>query len=729
MKMKLFLISILIFLIGISPSFALKICIDCDYVALQKKLTQNISDKEKLITLASLIEAQPEYTSADTFINQIQLLLELNKKERLIDSAPYNSMLNGFVLWKKKSYRAALKEFITTINFFDNQKKIMGFRSMLSRIRIYYNYLNLDEEQLGFYTDKLHYYQKHGPSENMAACYHGLADYYSLKFDLNRAINNYLKASEIFKPFSLRGYFFEIGNVGGAYFEWGNFEKAEFHIKKALEYHNSSSDYYNQCYCLIYLSRIRVGQHQFKEAMNYVDKCVSISRLQKDMPHLAISLAERALVELETNLPVSSLKSLREADSIGEVINLPAFSIYGYFEVDYYAYKNYRFLNEMKRAETSLLEAYQQAQKARSGNLILKYVKELSGFYGDKKNIDLAHSYGRVYIAMSDSISQAENNYNIAQFENEQKERDQENNIKSLKQERQIQDQALSRRNLIILFSVFAFVLVTILSLFIYRQLRINKKTLLTLKRTQEQLIHQEKLASLGKMMAGIAHEIQNPLNFVNNFSKLSNELIEEFYSTSAEEEKKEILSSLEECLKKIHQHGKRADSIVKGMLMHSRLQNNLKVPENINAIFGEALGLSYLSIRNKHPQFNCKINKTFQENLPHIHIVAADISRVMINLLDNAFYAMLSSPHPELFIHTKMSGNTIELRIKDNGTGIPEEIRQRVFDPFFSTKPGGEGTGLGLSISNDIIKAHGGSLLFETDKIKGTEFIIQLPL
>ena len=436
--MKLFCISTLIFFLGIHPIFAGNIPIDNDYVELENMLKQKTTAKEKINTLTALIDAEPEYTSADTFISQIRLLLELNKKENLIQTPPYDAMLKGFLFWKEKSYRNALNEFVNCIVLFDKQKKVMGFRSILSRIRIFYNYLNLDEDQLQFYTEKLHYYQTHGPSENMAACYHGLADYYALKFDLNRAINNYLKAAEIFKPFSPRGYFFEIGNVGGAYFEWGNYEKAEYHIKKALESHNSTNDYYNQCYCLIYLSRIRVGQHQFQEAITYADKCVSISRKKNDLPHLAIGLAERAIVELETNLPVSSLKSLRESDSIGHLINLPSYSIYGYFEVDFYAYKNYLFLNDMKKAEASLLEAYQQAKTARSGNLVLKYIKELSGFYGERNNINLSHSYGRIYIDMSDSIGQAENNYNIAQFENEQKERDQEKNIKSLKQERNI---------------------------------------------------------------------------------------------------------------------------------------------------------------------------------------------------------------------------------------------------------------------------------------------------
>jgi len=262
------------------------------------------------------------------------------------------------------------------------------------------------------------------------------------------------------------------------------------------------------------------------------------------------------------------------------------------------------------------------------------------------------------------------------------------------------------------------------------------KQTLEELKSTQAQLVEQEKLASLGQMTAGIAHEIQNPLNFVNNFSEVSNELIEEIRLVKDEAERTEILANLKNNLEKINLHGKRADSIVKGMLMHSRTGKGEKQLTDINALCEEAINLAYHSMRAKIPDFNCEIEKSFDKNLPQVKIIPQDISRVILNLLNNAFYA--TSPptsfqrrgefSPKVFISTIQQFNNLTITIRDNGIGIPENIRDKIFEPFFTTKPTGEGTGLGLSISYDIVKAHGGEIKVESEEGAGTEFNIILP-
>lgn len=266
------------------------------------------------------------------------------------------------------------------------------------------------------------------------------------------------------------------------------------------------------------------------------------------------------------------------------------------------------------------------------------------------------------------------------------------------------------------------------------------EKTLSELKSTQSQLIHAEKMASLGELTAGIAHEIQNPLNFVNNFSEVSTELIEEMEEELAKgdlEEVKAIFEDLKLNLEKINHHGKRADGIVKGMLQHSRNNQSQKELTDINALADEFLRLSYHGLRAKDKTFNANFKSDFDNELPKLEIVPQDLGRVFLNLINNAFYACAERSKkgqdtdykPEVNIKTLKTGNAIEVQIQDNGSGIPEEIQEKIFQPFFTTKPTGQGTGLGLSLSYDIVKAHRGNLKVESRLGEGTIFIITLPI
>ena len=269
------------------------------------------------------------------------------------------------------------------------------------------------------------------------------------------------------------------------------------------------------------------------------------------------------------------------------------------------------------------------------------------------------------------------------------------------------------------------------------------EETLFQLKSTQAQLIQSEKMASLGELTAGIAHEIQNPLNFVNNFSELSNELIEELkgekLKTGSERDEKleaEILNDIRQNLEKINHHGKRADAIVKGMLQHSRQTKGMKEAIDINALCDEYLRLSYHGLRAKDKNFNADFTTDFDESIGKINIVPQDIGRVLLNLFNNAFYAVnerkkLSevSYQPSVSVQTKKVDDKIEIIVKDNGSGIPQPFIDKIFQPFFTTKPTGQGTGLGLSLAYDIItKEHGGTLRAESKEGEGSEFLIQIP-
>ena len=265
-------------------------------------------------------------------------------------------------------------------------------------------------------------------------------------------------------------------------------------------------------------------------------------------------------------------------------------------------------------------------------------------------------------------------------------------------------------------------------------------ETVEELKTTQQQLIQSEKLASLGELTAGIAHEIQNPLNFVNNFSEVSMELaveMKEELRNGSKEEAIDIADNIEQNLQKIIHHGKRADAIVKNMLQHSRNNSAEKRLTDINALADEYFRLSYHGLRAKDKSFNSEMTTDFDASIPKIEIIPQDIGRVLLNLFNNAFYAVQQRKKaetggykPEVKVSTKLNGKFIEVKVTDNGTGIPDAVKSKILQPFFTTKPTGEGTGLGLSLSYDIVaKGHNGTIEINSKEGAFTEFKISLPV
>ncbi len=264
--------------------------------------------------------------------------------------------------------------------------------------------------------------------------------------------------------------------------------------------------------------------------------------------------------------------------------------------------------------------------------------------------------------------------------------------------------------------------------------------TLSELKDTQRQLIQSEKMASLGELTAGIAHEIQNPLNFVNNFSEVSVELLEDLIEEAKAgrtEDVLEIAGDLTQNLQKINHHGRRADGIVKGMLEHSRTSTGQKEPTDLNKLADEYLRLAYHGLRAKDKSFNAELITAFDESLLPANVIQQDIGRVLLNLFNNAFYAVHQKQKtappdykPTVEVSSLKKDGQLQLIVKDNGNGIPESIKDKIMQPFFTTKPTGEGTGLGLSLSYDIVvKSHGGNIAVNSKEGEFTEFIISLPL
>jgi signal transduction histidine kinase len=309
-------------------------------------------------------------------------------------------------------------------------------------------------------------------------------------------------------------------------------------------------------------------------------------------------------------------------------------------------------------------------------------------------------------------------------------------------------------QNQVKLYAVFALSGVLLLiGIILYRNNKVKQKanvllqqqkekvesTLKTLESTQSQLIQSEKMASLGELTAGIAHEIQNPLNFVNNFSEVNAELIEELKTEVLEGNKEEVIAianNIKVNEEKINHHGKRADAIVKGMLLHSKSSTGKKEPTDVNAVADEYLRLAYHGWRAKNKDFYAAMQTNYDTTLDKINIIPQDMGRVFLNLYNNAFFAVSEKNkqqqqgyEPTISVITKKIDDRVEIRVKDNGNGIPQKVKDKIFQPFFTTKPTGQGTGLGLSVSYDIVKAHGGEVKVESKEGEGAEFVIRIPI
>lgn len=301
-------------------------------------------------------------------------------------------------------------------------------------------------------------------------------------------------------------------------------------------------------------------------------------------------------------------------------------------------------------------------------------------------------------------------------------------------------------------YKVRSFILLTalgvflLLALFFYMNARQKQKSNIIienaykeLKETQSQLIQSEKMASLGELTAGIAHEIQNPLNFVNNFSEVNSELIEEMkkeINNGNLKEVRAIADNIDENEKKIIHHGKRADAIVKGMLQHSQTSLGKKEPTDINVLADEYMRLAYHGLRAKDKSFSSTLKTDYDESIGKVNIIPQDIGRVLLNLYSNAFYAVIEKKgqladhyEPTVTVSTRRNADKVFISVKDNGLGIPQKVIDKIFNPFFTTKPTGQGTGLGLSLSYDIIQAHGGEWKVHTEDGHGAEFVIQIPV
>ncbi len=474
-------------------------------------------------------------------------------------------------------------------------------------------------------------------------------------------------------------------------------------------------------------------ENQADSAFHYVQQLSETTQKLKGGPSYDfIELTMKGSVYALLNDPKLADENFSKALALSDLVESTSTTLLFYTNYIPFLISNNR-INEASVQAERLLKT---GERNNNNNLKLAGARFLRQVFDVKNKIDSAYYYSQMEARINAMIF-SQNNINRVQalaFSNQLR------TIEEKTKESEYKNQ-LKLYGLLTGLGVFC-----IIAFILYRNNRqkqnanqILEATLSNLKSTQSQLIQSEKMASLGELTAGIAHEIQNPLNFVNNFSEVNSELIDELEQEASKgnlDEIKVLAKDIKDNERKINHHGKRADAIVKGMLQHSRSSSGVKEPTDINALCDEYLRLAYHGLRAKDKSFNASMKTEFDNSLVKVNIIPQDIGRVVLNLITNAFYAVTEKNkaqpegyEPTVTVSTKREGAQVLILVKDNGNGIPEYIKEKIFQPFFTTKPTGQGTGLGLSLSYDIVKAHGGELKVETKEGEGCEFTIQLPL
>ncbi len=538
-------------------------------------------------------------------------------------------------------------------------------------------------------------------------------------------------------------------SIAQLYGNTGQIEKQKLSLEKSIEMSAIAKDSTTTMYALLKLGTVYLDQHKPDSALVHEQRALHLaSEIYTDNSGLGWIYGMIGAIYLEKKNYDSSgaayskaLQCMKKDNNLAgigmnclslsryyKIINKPDSSLlYGYLALE--TYKKFKDTGGIANADSSLSVAY------------------------EKKNMtDSAFAYLKLSAALREQLS-SKDRKNLITYQNA--------NMEEQLRLKNLEEADIQTNNKIKIYSMVAGIAVClVIASILFRNNQTRKKanillekqkqeiaeqkenveqTLTELKSTQAQLIQSEKMASLGELTAGIAHEIQNPLNFINNFSEVNKELLVELKEEVRQGNANaatDLANNLIDNEEKINHHGKRADSIVKGMLQHSRQTSGIKESTDINALCDEYLKLSYHGLRARDKTFNADFKTDFDETMGMANIVRQDIGRCLLNIFNNAFYAVnekqkTADPNykPLVSIQTKRIQDQIEIKIKDNGNGIPQNVINKIFQPFFTTKPTGQGTGLGLSLAYDIItKEHGGTLKVESETNQGSAFIIQLP-
>ena len=556
-----------------------------------------------------------------------------------------------------------------------------------------------------------------------------------------RLMGNYTKALEChYKAIAIATKFGNNAQIAHSYNQLGNIYKDREENDKAIEIYRIALFYSEAARAKIvkYAPPFNLGTVYLNEGK--LDSSIYYSNRALEVLYLTNENQNRFIPTMLGNLggAYSRMNKKKEAEKYFQrALSIVTKSDYTYtrikqgvfFTVSEHFGRNQQMDSCLYYAKMSIAAV----ENTHYSYLMTKPAKMLSEIY-DGKNADSTVKYLKIYLKTNEVINSTRvtQQLQMMAFEEEQRKLELE----------QARKEAQAR--LKIYFLIAGLLLVSLFGLLMFRnnkqKQKINAKlenTLTNLQATQKQLVQSEKMASLGELTAGIAHEIQNPLNFVNNFADLNIELIDELQQelkTGNTEEAIAISNDIKDNEQKINHHGKRADAIVKGMLQHSNSGSGKKEPTDINALADEYLRLSYHGLRAKDNSFNATTKTDLDESIGNINIIPQDIGRVLLNLINNAFYVVnekskqhIEGYEPTVSLSTRMLRDKVEIKVADNGNGISQKILDKIFQPFFTTKPTGQGTGLGLSLSYDIVKAHGGELKVETKEGEGTTFTIEL--
>jgi len=732
--------------------------VDSVIVMLQKTKTPEGIDSTAFTNVMSLIEkttlndtsiAQLE-KAGNLFINGANEYWSYRVKYSILLSLSSTDM-DKAITYGKHNFEAAKKSKTPDVSFISS--------AFFTQLRLPYRNSNRLSEGFQYFNEKLKEYKINNDSTGITDSYYVLAGFYRTIGLLDQAIYNMKKsvsyinfkgqndvsASVIFtNPLQKSTWLNNNSVIGdyylqkGAYTESLKYSNIAFNEKKI----GNSATLGNIATSIAY-AKILAGQ--LDSVSYFLDLELDDNENQKRKDIISFALQIKALYKIEIGALDEAEELIKKCWQLIEENNIPVNTGSGTIAPDYYLALVRIKQNRLNESIELLTKDIVRLKNFRLD--ILRDYKMLATLYEQTGNYKKANYAHKMFISLQDSLQSDQNKYRSLSFETEQEMSEKEVSINKLQSENKIS--TLTRN-----FSFGMAGLLILLAGVVYYRFKAKQKankvleaTLSNLKSAQAQLIQSEKMASLGELTAGIAHEIQNPLNFVNNFSEVSTELLDEAteelvktqHAASPEQaaspkhreaisEALTILDDVKQNLEKITHHGKRADAIVKGMLAHSRAGKGEKAPTDLNALADEYLRLSYHGLRAKDKSFNADFKTEFDPDLPKVNVVPQDIGRVLLNLINNAFQASAGVERPLVIVSTKLLPKGIEISVQDNGPGIPDSIKDKIFQPFFTTKPTGQGTGLGLSLSYDIVKAHGGELKMETIESEGTRFIIHLP-
>ncbi|MDF7814292.1 tetratricopeptide repeat-containing sensor histidine kinase [Hymenobacter sp. YC55] len=714
-----------------------------DYDSLSQAVHSQQADTTRLRVLVQLVDIVDlsELRRRRQLLPQLDELLALNKQLKKFDDVPYQQLRVGVRLWAQDPPNPqALAAMQQTIFLFDEAKRQMP--RLLIAMAPLFNQLRQVPARGVYFRERLAAYKLRGDKKSMAACYLALGGYYRHKGDYNQSISHLLQAADLFREFDRAHYVNEIMATGAAYADWGNTQRALHYLRLAMKLEDAYQiEGVKRFFTIEAISKVhlRLGRHP--EALRFADMGLKAARTDSatEAVYTAYALVQKGAVLLGMHQPEQAYPFLRQAQHLDDSLHLPMTGRVGEFELEATWAQYYDARHDYLRAEKHWLRAYQKSTAARMDVLLPRYLAQLSRFYDAQKRPAEAQRYSRAYLTLADTLSAAEGAFHVAQYEGERTEQAQNAQIANLRHEQALQALRIKQRNLLLGGAFLVVILLSGLGVFIYRQLQRNRHTLQQLRQAQNQLVQSEKWAFVGELSAGIAHELQNPLNFMKNFAEVSTKLMDDMGTgTSVQQNnlQQEIMTGLRQNLREISEHGLRASAIIKNMLEHSRSGTGQPVPTDLNNLAAEAAQLAYKGFRTQDPAFSATLKTEYDPQLRPAPVLPQDLSRVLINLCTNALHAVRQRQQigeagyePEICMCTAQHSNAVEIRVCDNGVGMPESVQRQIFEPFFTTKPAGEGTGLGLSLSYDIVKkGHGGNLVVSSEVGKGTEFIITLP-